>query len=336
MRIWCLLLSLGAGAAWAQTYAGAEVCRECHAGEFRTQSASAHARALYPAAQHPLAAQFPTKQPLQRPPAFDFRLMLEPRGLLVRIATGDQAAVLPVEWAFGAGDQAVTFVSRVDPEAYLEHYFSYYTQTRSMGITPGQEALPAGSIADAAGFVHRGLDAVGCFQCHSTGPLDISAGTLRPHEPGVRCETCHGPGGEHAASGGKAPIRNPRRLSADRLNDLCGKCHRLPPAAGAAFDWANPWNVRFEPAYLSRSACFRKSKDRLSCLTCHAAHEELDRESAHYNAVCTGCHAGAHRGRAVPDCVGCHMPRVSPREPLVFVNHWIGVFEKGKLVPDVR
>jgi hypothetical protein len=319
-------------ALWAQAggYVGAETCGRCHPAEFRRQSASEHAHALYLAAKHPLASQFPSRTPLRRPPDFEFRFVLEPRGLLVRIAAGDRAAVLPVEWAFGAGDQAVTFVSRTAPDAYLEHYFSYYTRTRQMGITPGQEALAAPGISDAAGFVHRGLDAVGCFQCHSTGPVDISGGSLRPHELGVRCEACHDAGSEHQASGGKAAIRNPRRLSPDQLNDLCGKCHRLPPAAGASFDWNNPWNARFEPAYLSRSACFRKSRDRLSCLTCHAAHEALRRnDAAHYNAICAGCHAAAHSRSAMTDCIGCHMPRVSPRPPLEFVNHRIGIYRSG-------
>jgi hypothetical protein len=337
MRRVALALISSAFALWGDTaYAGAEACGRCHQAEFRLQSASEHARALYPAAGHPLASQFATRAPLQRPPAFDFRVMLEERGLLVRIASGERAAVLPVEWAFGAGDQAVTFVSRTGPESYLEHYFSYYTRTGKMGITPGQEAIAARSIADAAGFVHRGLDAVGCFQCHSTGPVDISGGALRPHELGVRCEACHEAGGEHVASGGKAAIRNPRRLSPNQLNDLCGKCHRLPPAAGADFDWNNSWNVRFEPAYLSRSACFRKS-DRLSCLTCHGAHDRLLRnDAAHYNAVCADCHAAAHRGFSRTDCTGCHMPRVSPRPPLAFTNHWIGIYDPAKPVKPVR
>ena len=46
--------------------------------------------------------------PLRRLPDYDFRFVLEDRGLLLRVA-GTRAIVLPVEWAFGAGDQAVTF-----------------------------------------------------------------------------------------------------------------------------------------------------------------------------------------------------------------------------------
>ena len=318
----------------AQTYAGADACGKCHPAELQRQSASEHARALYPAARHPLATRFQTTAALRRSPAFDFRFILEPRGLLLRVASADQAVVLPVEWAFGAGDQAVTFVSRAGPGQYLEFYFSYFSSTGAMGITPGQEGIEVRRLADAAGFVHRDLDALQCFQCHSTGPVDISGGAFHPHETGVRCEACHGPGGEHQRAAGKAPIRNPRQLSAVALNDLCGKCHRLPPAAGASFDWNNPWNVRFEPAYLSQSACFRKSKDRLTCLSCHSPHDPLRRDDpASYNRVCAGCHTAAHTDSARTDCIDCHMPRVSPRAPLRFTNHWIGVFATGRIVP---
>jgi hypothetical protein len=338
MRSEAILLVLLPAVTLAQSspWAGAEVCGRCHAAQYRLQSSSEHARALYPAASHPLAARFPTKAPLRRGD-FDLRLMLDSRGLLLRIASSQGALVLPVEWAFGAGDQAVTFVSRTAPEQYREFYYSYYTRTGTMDVTPGQEAIRAYNLDEAAGFVHRGLDGLQCFECHSTGPVDISGGVFRPHEPGIRCEACHGPGLEHASSGGKAPIRNPRRLSGTALNDACGKCHRLAPPEGSTFEWNNPWNVRFQPAYLSRSACFRRSQDRLSCLTCHAAHEPLRRnDPAYYNRICAGCHQAPHRQTAMQECVACHMPAVSPRAPLVFVNHWIGIYRNSSTSPVAR
>ena len=53
-----------------------------------------------------------------------------------------------------------------------------------------------------------------CFRCHSTGPITLGAKLqVQPSEPGVRCESCHGPGRAHAESGGSAPIQNPKRLT---------------------------------------------------------------------------------------------------------------------------
>lgn len=317
------------------TYVGARICGQCHPAEFRKQSATGHSRALFRATEHPLAKVFLPKTPLRRNPDFEFRYALDKRGILVRVSSPAGAVVLPLEWAFGAGDQAVTFVSRLGPSSYLEHYFTYYSSDKKMSVTPGQEALTALGPMDAAGFVHKDLDAAECFQCHSTGPVDISGGDFQPHETGVQCEACHGPGSAHQSAKGKGAIRNPRYLPPVELNDACGRCHRLPPSAGAKSDWENPWNVRFQPVYLSQSACFQNSGGRLTCLSCHAAHENVRRsDPAYYNAVCSSCHSRPHREEETKmDCIGCHMPRVSPRPALRFTNHWIGAYGSGNLKP---
>ena len=47
-----------------------------------------------------------------------------------------------------------------------------------------------------------------------------------PDEINVGCESCHGPGSEHVANGGRSRfIVNPRLLSAERSAVLCGRCH---------------------------------------------------------------------------------------------------------------
>ncbi len=219
------------------------------------------------------------------------------------------------EWAFGAGMQAVTFVSQLDEDHYIEHGLSWYAASKSMALTPGHRT-PQGD-----------------FQCHSTGPLRLGPGfKIEPSEAGVQCETCHGPGAKHA-------VRNPKRLTAAEVNDLCGGCHRKPAAAGDDTDWTNPWNTRHEPLYLAESACFLKSKGALSCLTCHPAHAAMSRVAADYDRACSKCHASSKHRTAVAAgaFVTCHMPVVEPQPNLRFANHWIGVYGAGKpLRPIVR
>jgi hypothetical protein len=232
----------------------------------------------------------------------------------------------PGEWAFGAGAQAVTFVSRLDENTYVEHGLSYYTMSKSMALTPGH--------GTRAGKRYRTFDPdaaiLRCFQCHSTGPLRLAAGfTIEPAETGVQCESCHGPGARHAKS--QEPIRNPKRLSASELNELCGSCHRKPAAAGEEIDWTNAWNTRHQPLYLSRSACFVKSGGALSCLTCHPAHTPLSQSSSDYDRRCADCHPKPKHSRAAVRgaCAGCHMPAVRPHPHIQFANHWIGVYAPG-------
>jgi tetratricopeptide (TPR) repeat protein len=237
----------------------------------------------------------------------------------------------PGHWAFGAGEKAITYVSQSDADWYVEHGLSYYPSTKSMAPTPGH--------ANGADLRFRTFDQAAttlrCFRCHSTGPLRLAAGnSIEPFETGVRCESCHGPGAAHIkASGARGTIRNPKELKAVDLNHFCGSCHRKPPEAGEEDDWSNTWNVRHQPSYLSRAACFRNSGGALSCLTCHDPHAPLSRAGAEYDKRCKGCHPTVrHRApEAVVKraCVDCHMPQVPTSAELRFTNHWIGVYENG-------
>src|SRR5438270_2269938 len=112
-------------------FIGAKACRSCHPAEFARQSASGHARALYQATEHPLVSRFTAAEPLSRGPNFHFQFRMSKDGLSVRADDGRYVTELPIEWAFGAGEHAVTFVSKVSGEFYLEHSFTYFTGSGS-------------------------------------------------------------------------------------------------------------------------------------------------------------------------------------------------------------
>ncbi len=232
-------------------------------------------------------------------------------------------SLLPEQrWAFGAGAQAITYVTQTSEDTYLEHGLSWYRKPGGLALTPGHRT-PAGvtyrTFAPDANLMR-------CFQCHSTGKLSVSEKrSIEPAEVGVRCEACHGEGGAHAAGPRSDNIANPRRLSAVQVNELCGQCHRMPPAKGVSTNFDNAWNVRHQPVYLSQSACFLKSEGKLSCLSCHTPHEDTKPAA---DAQCAGCHAQPKHLAPVSNksCVMCHMPVVQASPQLGFSNHWIGVY----------
>jgi len=291
----------------AGQYVGSEACRTCHAARVETQSKTGHARALAAA---------------------------KPGVPIPAIPAPENAA----QWAFGAGEKAITWVSQTSEETIAEHGLSYYAATKSLAVTPGH--------ANSDDVVYRTYDSMGtalrCFRCHSTGPVRLEAGyRVQPSEPGVRCEACHGPGSAHVNSGGvPGTIQNPKRLSAAELNVLCGACHRQASDLDDQTDWTNAWNVRHQPEYLHRAACFRNGKGALSCLTCHNPHEPLKKPAAAYDARCGACHAKVvHKSAtASRSCVGCHMPQVATSAALHFTNHWIGIYDPqgSKLAPSKR
>jgi hypothetical protein len=241
-------------------------------------------------------------------------------------ALARSAAGQPGEWAFGAGVQAITFVSRLDRDRYLEHGESWYRALDGYGVTPGHRDSKgiAFRIFDPAALIFR------CFGCHSTGPVtqDETDEHIVPHELGVRCEVCHGPGGLHAQDPARNRMHNPAAAGAQQLGDFCGKCHRLTLETGKeAFDLHDPRNARNEPLLLAASACFRRTKGGISCVACHSPHESLSTNSAAYDKVCHNCHAAPRHSHAVGEqaCVACHMPAVR-FENLAYRNHRIAAY----------
>ena len=242
----------------------------------------------------------------------------------------------PGQWAFGAGEKAITWVSQRDEDTIVEHGLSYYAATKSKALTPGHKTPDDRQ--------YRTFDAVGtalrCFRCHSTGPVKIDAAyRIEPSETGIRCEACHGPGANHvSANGAPGSIINPKRLGAAGMNELCGACHRQASELDDDTDWNNAWNVRHQPSYLHRAACFRNSNGALSCITCHNPHEPLRKTAASYDSKCSACHRGVVHKTALSSraCVSCHMPQVATSPSLSFTNHWIGIYEKGNTLRPSR
>jgi hypothetical protein len=280
------------------SYAGSKACSQCHPRQFEQQSGTGHAGSLARADAHGQAGQYlPLIQGIRPPP----------------------------DWAFGGGIQAITFVSRIGFEQYLEHRSSFYRSTGRLGITPGHDDVPEPGVRypvfSATGAILR------CFLCHSTGTPRVEEGAIVPQEPGVRCETCHGPGAEHAARPSLGNIVRPSRYTAAEMNQACGSCHRKPAAKGDDTDFGNAWNARHQPLYLAQSKCFIKSEGKLKCTTCHPPHGGPTR------SVCGGCHSKPrHRAAIRPasrSCETCHMPVVRPKAELGFANHWIGVYASG-------
>ncbi|MCY4594013.1 MAG: multiheme c-type cytochrome [Bryobacterales bacterium] len=327
-----------------EAYLGADACGACHAEQFAAQSASGHALSLAPVSQHPLASSFVPVASLVRTGGAEYSYRSDRDGLHVEVEVHGERRELQLEWAFGAGDQAVTFVGHPDEERYVEHHFSYYSATDSLATTPGHRDTPPHGVEDALGVYYQTFGPepaiMRCFQCHSTGPLALGDGfSLQPRELGIRCEACHGPGSRHVeaiTSGnlerGRAAVGNPGRLEGSGLLEFCGACHRPPESSGTVIDWSDPWNVRHQPVYLSRSACIEPGGQALTCIRCHAPPQPLSREAARDDGRCLDCHTvrspPAATCRETPEqaCSSCHMPAVAPQDNLRFTNHWIGIY----------
>ncbi|MCB1018715.1 MAG: hypothetical protein KDC27_02250 [Acidobacteria bacterium] len=336
-RVLCGLglgLALLAPARGKEGFVGSQVCAGCHEEIAAEHAGSAHNKALARAGAHPAAAELARRGAVAIEPNASLRFYRAGEGLRVRMMVGDEQTDVALDWAFGAGGQGVTFVSRLDRTHYLELGYSDFG-AGGPARTPGHAHGPK-SLDEAIGLIYPVEGASGirtCFECHSTGGVRFSDdGKASAGEIGVGCEACHGPGEEH--------LRDPARIAAGKVTAaeqlaLCGGCHRRPAEEGAV-DWRDPWNVRHAPVYLSRSRCFEQGG--LGCTGCHSPHAARAKaEGNRYRSVCLGCHVEAHAAEAAfADCVDCHMPRVEPHERLRFTNHWIGVYAEDAPLEPLR
>jgi Cytochrome c554 and c-prime len=187
-------------------------------------------------------------------------------------------------------------------------------------------------------------EAIKCFGCHATGALQ--AGQLAPEKliAGVQCERCHGPTENHFAGikqddSALGEMKKLTALSTEEVSKFCGQCHRTWEEI-AFTSKLGITNVRFQPYRLTNSKCHDAEDPRISCLTCHDPHQEVDREAAHYDAKCQACHGGGKTGAhpcKVPtdNCPSCHMPKLElPGSHYKFSDHEIRIVKANEKYPD--
>jgi hypothetical protein len=64
----------------------------------------------------------------------------------------------------------------------------------------------------------------------------------------IGCENCHGPGAQHASTGDKTKIINPKNLSYERQLEVCGQCHFRGSSSGHTYEYA--WDETNNKAYV--------------------------------------------------------------------------------------
>jgi hypothetical protein len=225
----------------------------------------------------------------------------------------------------GAGAQGQTPLV-VTGNAVLESRVSYFPALRRFGITIGQQADASPNAFAALGVKQDPKTLRSCLNCHATGVTQ----NLEPVLPGVQCERCHAGAAAHAEN--KGAVTNPGNMAAVDQIRFCAACHRdKPPVDDTQLE-----NVRFQPLRLMKSRCFRSGK--LSCTTCHVAHQDARRnDPAFYNDRCLTCHAAQtgvlHHSdtRQKGNCIGCHMPYVELHPALHFTDHDIRVVKSGDM-----
>jgi cytochrome c553 len=154
------MIALAPAAVWS----GAGSCRPCHEAKFASHQQTPHARALRRAEDSRLGELFRGSMATR-----GWRYGYDASGgeLQVRVE-GEGTAAMALEWAFGAGVQAVTPAWR-SQGGWIEHRLSYYTGSKRVSLTPGHLGRVLTTAADAWGVPQDAATITRCFTCHATG-----------------------------------------------------------------------------------------------------------------------------------------------------------------------
>lgn len=292
----------GPGAQWAEDgemqvnvtqengteYVGSETCKSCHEEQYDAWEANGHGKKLRPKSE-----------------VKDLGMPLPPR------YSWDD-----VSYAIGGYGWKIRYV---DDSGYIlgtEDGWNQYDMEweRFSNYHKGESKKP-----------------YNCGKCHTTGfseeghqnGLEGIEGTWA--EPGVGCEACHGPGGDHVESMDAADIE------VDSSSELCGSCHYR--------DYKDD-TVIASGGFIKHHEQFNEIQnsahgDALSCTSCHDAHvgvqdavkkgefgytsstseefvgEGIDKE-------CSSCHEekansleDTMHGENGVSCTDCHMPEAA-------------------------
>jgi len=344
----------GAPSAVPPAYTGSSGCRECHEPFYKLWATSHHGLAMQPYCDDFASRELtPQRQPITVA-GVAYQAEVGPGEGRVRARGPDGETTYPIVHVLG-GKNVYYFLTPMArgrlqtlPVAYDVHRHEWY-DTAASGVRHfhgGPTDRPVHWTDPLYTFN------TACYRCHvsqlSTNyDLATDSYDTRWAEPGINCETCHGPGGEHVRVCRNAPEGQPPadlkiiRVSGftpSQHNATCAPCHaKMIPITPSFrpgeryfdhYDLAAFEDVDFYPdgRDLGENYTFTlwrmnpcAKAGRLHCVHCHTSSGRYRyADPAKANAACLPCHearvadAAAHHHHPGDGpgthCIDCHMP----------------------------
>ncbi|MCF8033193.1 MAG: tetratricopeptide repeat protein [Desulfarculaceae bacterium] len=334
------------------SYTGSQSCRECHERFYQLWAPSHHGTAMQAYSDAFAAANLtPQKAPMKiRGASYQAQIGKGQGWVVEKTAQGQKR--LAIKHALG-GKNIYYFLTPMDkgrlqtlPVAYDINKKAWFDTAKS-GIRHASDQ-PV-DWRDAAYTFNTS-----CHGCHvSQFSLNYNPQTGAYHttwkEPGINCETCHGPGEAHAKVCREAPkgtvpkdlkiSRGGRDFTHDQNNATCSTCHaKAIPLTQSFMPGDNFWD-HFDLALLEHSDYYPDGRDlgenytytswlmspcnqagKLDCTHCHTSSGRF-RQKKDPNRACLPCHAErvanatAHTRHKADSpgnqCIACHMPMTS-------------------------
>jgi predicted CXXCH cytochrome family protein len=317
-------------------YVGSGACAECHPRLYPAWQASVHARAFQPAGESTVLGEFTGVAPVT---FGELTTQSGRRQGNYAMALSEPAPAgkeplpqeYPVHFTLGAGSQTQAYLTLLDdgrlqvlPIVWDAAHKVWYDQRREL---PRPDQVGPGSPFYWTGY--RRTANLSCLDCHASqleANYEPRTDTYRSTwtEPGVNCETCHGPAKEHvdiaheAKRSGVKPagwgLTRIASLTSDQKTALCAQCHsfqvtyapELKPGEnyydhflpypwlyqGRCWPDGTPRDQNYQYLSFLQSRCTRDAK--FTCTTCHNPHRNdvsaLRPRDPQSDRLCTRCH----------------------------------------------
>lgn len=336
----------------APGFAGSQSCRECHAHFYELWSTSFHGLAMQPFTTNLLVRFTAQDRPIQIV-SNTYRVDITNAVVEESGPAGD--ARYPIQYALG-GKNVFYFLTTLDrgrlqtlPLAYDARRKEWFdTALSGMRHFPGQQTSDRPVYWKEWPYTFN----TACHACHVSQlskNYDQKSDTYHTtwKEPGINCETCHGPCEEHnramrALPAGQAPkelkLVRTKTFTPAQHNDSCASCHAKASPLTDGYKTPDKFFDHFDLVTLESpdyypdgrdlgenytltswllSPCARNSQ--MSCVTCHTAsgrYRFSSRDQA--DQACLPCHEEQVKNRqkhthhrpssSGSQCVACHMP----------------------------
>lgn len=333
-------------------YTGTQSCRECHEKFYKLWAPSRHGKAMQAYSDAFAAGSLtPQAKPIVIKGASYLAQTGPGQGWVLEKAGGKKTR-LPIKHALG-GKTIFYFLNPMDrgrlqtlPVAYDIKKKAWFDTAKSGLRHVGSEPV---DWRDASYTFNTSCH--GCHVSQYSLNYDLKTDTYRTtwREPGINCETCHGPGEEHIKVCKEAPkgtvpkdlktMRGGRDFSHDQNNATCSACHAKAIPLTQSFRPGDKFWDHFDLATLEHPDYYPDGRDLgenytytswlmspcvkagdLDCLHCHTSSGRF-RQKKNPSAACLPCHdarvkkIAAHSrhktGPDAPTCVSCHMPMTS-------------------------
>jgi tetratricopeptide (TPR) repeat protein len=356
LLILCLSFSEPALAGESQPsyYAGSSSCRECHEKFYQLWSTSMHGLAMQPYTPEFAKAKLAPQQNEVTINKIKYRANIN-EGVVIET---DQQGTTKYKIAHVLGGKNVYyFLTPLDkgrlqtlPVAYDLNKKEWFDTAAS-----GMRHFPGGERGQAVNWKESPYTFnTACYSCHvSQLSTNYDPKTDIYHtkwnEPGINCETCHGPSTEHVKIAKATPKGQPlpdmriirtKTMSKQQRNDLCLSCHAKASPLTIEYKPGERFFDHFDLVTLEDPDYFPDGRDlgenytatswnmspcvksgQLDCMHCHTSSGRYRFKKEKFNDACLPCHADKvnnpkeHTHHLAEGeggkCIACHMPMTS-------------------------